>query len=135
MSISIPTETVYRTCYHIDLAAGTATLGKYNYTEMLEKMASASERDDVTYWVPDEYGRVLVDPKHPYRATLEYENASNALFPASALYSLPSCKKEKTEEEKLQEERTRLFREELERLARQEALLHRVAQSMLAAHG
>ena len=41
--ISTSTEAVYRTCYHIDLAAKKATLGKYNYTEMMKKAAQQTD--------------------------------------------------------------------------------------------
>ena len=143
MSISIPTEPVYRPCYYYDSSTGKMALGQYNYTEMLEKLAAAPERHDITYWVPDEYGRVLIDPKHPWQASLESEDASDIRLPSSCLSGLPAVGNSRTErrhaeqekERKLQEERLRLFREERERTARQEVLLHRLTQSILTACG
>lgn len=73
--ISTSTKSVYRTCYHIDLAAQKETLGKYNYTEMMKKAAQQTD-DNITYYEPDEYGRVFVDPAHPSRATFESADTS-----------------------------------------------------------
>ena len=41
--ISTFTEAVYMPCYHIDLSAKKATLGKYNYTEMMRSEEHTSE--------------------------------------------------------------------------------------------
>ena len=111
--------------------------------EMLEKLDEVCKNHDITYWVPDEYGRVLIDPKHPWQASLESEDASDIRLPSSCLSGLPAVGNSRTErrhaeqekERKLQEERLRLFREERERTARQEVLLHRLTQSILTARG
>ena len=67
-------------------------------------------------------------------ATLEYEDASDVQLPdlgSAALPVMQGSSREQTarkEEQKVQEERLRMFREERERMARQEALLRRLAQ-------
>ena len=78
--ISTFTEAVYMPCYHIDLSAKKATLGKYNYTEMMKKAAQQTD-DNITYYEPDEYGRVFVDPAHPSRATFEPADTSDISLP------------------------------------------------------
>ena len=139
-SISGTTGAVYRSCYYIDTSTGTMTLGKYNYTEMMEKMMSAPAKEGITYWEPDEYGRIYIAPRHPMKATLEYEDASNIPLPDPGSAGLPAGgeadekqKAGKKEERKTQEERLQIFREERERAARQEELLYRLAQTVLFA--
>lgn len=142
MSISIPKETIYRPCYKIDLSTKKMARGEYNYTEMLEKMASAPEKEGITYWEPDEYGRVWIDPNNPSQGWLEPARPadySGIQLPAPGASSPPSSskaeekrKEKKEEEQKLQEERLRLFREERERIAQQEAMLHRLSMAILS---
>ena len=60
----------YMPCYKIDLASKKASLGQYNYTEMLQKMKASTPPEGAAYWKPDEYGRTLVDPNCPRRASL-----------------------------------------------------------------
>ena len=81
--ISTSTEALYRTCYHIDLSARKATLGRYNYTEMMKKAAQQTD-DNITYYEPDKYGRVFVDPAHPSRATFETADTSDISLPHPA---------------------------------------------------
>lgn len=128
---------VYLPCCHIDPVARTAAHGKYNYTETLEKTASAQPDKEPTYWVPDECGRVYIDPKHPRMATLEHEDASSIQLPSPGSAVLPAVQgsnraDRREAERKDQEEKLRMFREERARTARQEALLHRLTQSILA---
>lgn len=145
MSISVPSEPVYRTCYHLNLSTKEATLGQYNYTETMKKMAGRAaedKKDGITYWEPDEYGRVWIDPKNPSHATLEPAGPadySGVQLPAPGASTPPSSskaeekrKEKKEEEQKLQEERLRLFREERERMAQQEAMLHRLSMAILS---
>lgn len=139
-SISLSSEPIYRTCYAYNSSTGKMEYRKYNYSEMLEKAASAPPRKGITYWEPDEYGRVYIDPKHPWQATLESEDSANVPLPDPASASLPAGgetdekrRTAKKEEREAQEERLRMFREELERTAQQEALLHRLAQAVLLA--
>lgn len=131
MSISVPKETIYMPCYHIDLSAKKATLGKYNYTEFLKKAAEHKDDGTVYYGEPDKYGRVFVDPAHPRKATFEYGDASGIPLPDPASTRMPAVnskaeEKEKTrkkEERKDQEEQTRLLREERLQTARQEGAI------------
>ena len=90
-SISGTTGAVYRSCYYIDTSTGTMSLGKYNYTEMMEKMMSAPAKEGITYWEPDEYGRIYIAPRHPMKATLEYEDASNIPLPDPGQPARKSC--------------------------------------------
>lgn len=132
MSISAPAEAVYRTCYHIDLAAKKATLGKYNYTEMMKKAAQQTD-DNITYYEPDEYGRIFVDPAHPSRATFETADTSDIslLAPSSAYMPAVNTKAEeqekarKKEERKDQDEQARLLREERLQIEHMEAMLRK----------
>lgn len=61
----------YMPCYKIDLTANKVNLGKYNYTEMLQKIKASTPPEGAAYWKPDEYGRILVDPNCPRRASFE----------------------------------------------------------------
>lgn len=119
MSISAPTEAVYKPCYHIDLSTRKATLGKYNYTEMMKKAAQRTD-DNITYYEPDEYGRIFVDPAHLPKATFESADASDISLPDPGSARMPAVntkveekeKARKKEERKKQDEQTRLLREE-----------------------
>lgn len=143
-SISTSTEAVYRTCYHIDLSDRKATLGKYNYTEMLEKMRTSTPPEGVTYWEPDEYGRVYIDPNHPWQAALEpavpadcsgipLSDPGKIAMPGVNTRTEEKQRAQKKEERKEQDEQIRMLREERLKIARQEAMLHRLAQAMLLA--
>ena len=130
--ISTSTEALYRTCYHIDLSARKATLGRYNYTEMMKKAAQQTD-DNITYYEPDEYGRVFVDPAHPSRATFETADTSDISLPAPSSAYMPAVntkaeEKEKTqkkEERKDQDEQARLLREERLQMEQMEAILRK----------
>ena len=139
--ISNTAEPVYRTCFCYDSSTKTFTQRTYNYTEMLEKAASATLPEGVKYWEPDEYGRVFIDPKHPMHATLEAAEPVSIQLPAAGSAGLPPLQSKKAEEQqkarkeenqKAQEDQIRLLREEWERTARQEALLRRLVMSRLA---
>lgn len=133
-SISGTSGAVYLPCYYLDLSSRTITFGKYNYTEMVEKMKSARAKEGVTYWEPDEYGQTSVDPEHPRQAALESGNAAGIFLPSSGFSGLPSggrAEQKINEEQKAREERLRMFREEREQTARREALLHRLTQTVL----
>lgn len=137
-SISGTAGAVYHPCYYINTSTGKMTFGKYNYTEMMEKMRSVPSKEGITYWEPDEYGRVYIDPEHPWQATLESEDGTNISLPDPGSAGLPSDgkeeerqKAEKKEERKAREEQLWMFREERERMARQEALLHRLTRTVL----
>lgn len=139
--ISAPAEPVYRTCYAYNSATGKMEFQTYNYTEMLEKMRTSTPPEGVTYWEPDEYGRVYIDPRHPRQAALECEDASGTQLPAPGRAALPGVntrteekqRAQKKEERKEQDEQTRMLREERLKMARQEAMLHRLAQTALFA--
>lgn len=134
--ISTSTEAVYRTCYHIDLATKKATLGKYNYTEMMKKALQQTD-DNITYYEPDEYGRVFVDPAHPSRATLEPADASSISLPAPSSARMPAVntkaeekeKARKKEEREEQDKQARLLREERGQIDRLEAILRKFGMS------
>ena len=134
--ISTSTEAVYRTCYHIDLAAKKATLGKYNYTEMMKKAAQQTD-DNITYYEPDEYGRVFVDPAHPSRATFEPADTSDISLPAPSSAYMPAVntkaeeteKVQKKEERKDQDEQAKLLREERLQMDQMEAMLRKFGMS------
>lgn len=134
--ISTSTEAIYRTCYHIDLAAKKATLGKYNYTEMMEKRKTSTPPERVTYWEPDEYGRVYIDPNHPWQASLEPAepaDCSDIPLPDPGKIALPDVntrmeerqRAQKKEERKEQDEQTRLLREERLQMEQMEAMLRK----------
>ena len=144
--ISIPNETIYLPCYRIDPASKRMSLGKYNYTETLQKMKESTPPEGRTYWgEPDEYGRVYVDPNNPRQATLEPADAAS-LTPADlravqrclGSSGLPAVESGRTEEkqrarkEEEREEQIRLLREEREQMARQEALVRRLARTTLS---
>lgn len=132
--ISMPAEPVYRTCWAYNSSTKQMEHKTYNYTEMLERVKSSTPPEGITYWVPDEYGRVYIDPNHPMQAVIESDeplDCSDIRLPAPGSAALPagSGRKERTkkeEEQKLQEER--------ERVARQEALLHRLSMAILSAN-
>ena len=130
--ISASTEAVYMPCYHIDLSARKATLGKYNYTEMMKKAAQQTD-DNITYYEPDEYGRVFVDPAHPSRATFEPADTSDISLPAPSSAYMPAVntkaeeteKAQKKEERKNQDEQAKLLREERLQMDQTEAMLRK----------
>ena len=138
--ISAPAEPVYRTCYAYNSATGKMEFRQYNYTEMLEKMKTSTPPEGITYWEPDEYGRVYIDPRHPRWSALECEDASHISLPTPGKAALPGVntrteekqRAEKAEERKIQADQLRLFREERERLARQEAVMHRLVMAVLS---
>lgn len=113
--ISTPTEAVYRTCCHIDLSARKAPPGKYNYTEMMKKAAQQTD-DDITYYEPDKYGRVFVDPAHPSRAAFETADTSDIPLPASGSAYMPAVSTKAEEREKVQEKEERKDQDEQARL-------------------
>ena len=130
--ISTFTEAVYMPCYHIDLSAKKATLGKYNYTEMMKKAAQQTD-DNITYYEPDEYGRVFVDPAHPSRATFEPADTSDISLPTPSSAYMPAVntkaeeteKAQKKEERKNQDEQAKLLREERLQMDQMEAMLRK----------
>lgn len=130
--ISTSTEAVYMPCYHIDLSAKKATLGKYNYTEMMKKAAQQTD-DNITYYEPDKYGRVFVDPAHPSRATFEPADTSDISLPAPSSAYMPAVntkaeeteKAQKKEERKNQDEQAKLLREERLQMDQMEAMLRK----------
>ena len=130
--ISTFTEAVYMPCYHIDLSAKKATLGKYNYTEMMKKAAQQTD-DNITYYEPDKYGRVFVDPAHPSRATFEPADTSDISLPAPSSAYMPAVntkaeeteKAQKKEERKNQDEQAKLLREERLQMDQMEAMLRK----------
>lgn len=130
--ISTFTEAVYMPCYHIDLSAKKATLGKYNYTEMMKKAAQQTD-DNITYYEPDKYGRVFVDPAHPSRATFEPADTSDISLPAPSSAYMPAVntkaeeteKAQKKEERKNQDEQAKLLREERLQIDQMEAMLRK----------
>lgn len=134
--ISTSTEAVYRTCYHIDLSAKKATLDKYNYTEMMKKAAQQTD-DNITYYEPDKYGRVFVDPAHPSRATFEPADTSDISLPAPSSAYMPAVntkaeeteKAQKKEERKNQDEQAKLLREERLQMDQMEAMLRKFGMS------
>lgn len=113
--ISTSTEALYRTCYHIDLSARKATLGRYNYTEMMKKAAQQTD-DNITYYEPDKYGRVFVDPAHPSRAAFETADTSDIPLPASGSAYMPAVSAKAEEQEKVQEKEERKDQDEQARL-------------------
>ncbi len=141
MNISIPAEPVYRTCCAYNSSIGKMEFRTYNYTKMLQKMKDSTPPKGVTYWEPDEYGRVFIDPNHPMQATLEPDTPrdySKVRLPDPGSYGLPASGKterqmKKEEEQKIQEERLRRFREERERIAQQEATVRRLCMAALSA--
>jgi len=130
--ISTFTEAVYMPCYHIDLSAKKATLGKYNYTEMMKKAAQQTD-DNITYYEPDKYGRVFVDPAHPSRAAFEPADTSDISLPAPSSAYMPAVntkaeeteKVQKKEERKDQDEQAKLLREERLQMDQMEAMLRK----------
>lgn len=134
--ISTFTEAVYMPCYHIDLSAKKATLGKYNYTEMMKKAAQQTD-DNITYYEPDKYGRVFVDPAHPSRATFEPADTSDISLPAPSSAYMPAVntkaeeteKAQKKEERKNQDEQAKLLREERLQMDQMEAMLRKFGMS------
>ena len=130
--ISTFTEAVYMPCYHIDLSAKKATLGKYNYTEMMKKAAQQTD-DNITYYEPDKYGRVFVDPAHPSRATFEPADTSDISLPTPSSAYMPAVntkaeeteKAQKKEERKNQDEQAKLLREERLQMDQMEAMLRK----------
>lgn len=130
--ISTFTEAVYMPCYHIDLSAKKATLDKYNYTEMMKKAAQQTD-DNITYYEPDKYGRVFVDPAHPSRATFEPADTSDISLPAPSSAYMPAVntkaeeteKAQKKEERKNQDEQAKLLREERLQMDQMEAMLRK----------
>ena len=130
--ISTFTEAVYMPCYHIDLSAKKATLGKYNYTEMMKKAAQQTD-DNITYYEPDKYGRVFVDPAHPSRAAFEPADTSDISLPAPSSAYMPAVntkaeeteKAQKKEERKNQDEQAKLLREERLQMDQMEAMLRK----------
>lgn len=134
--ISASTEAVYRTCCHIDLSARKATLGKYNYTEMMEKRKTFTPPEGVTSWEPGEYGRVYIDPNHPWQASLEPAeptDCSDIPLPDPGKIALPGVntrveerqRAQKKEERKEQDEQARLLREECLQIEQMEAMLRK----------
>lgn len=113
--ISTSTEALYRTCYHIDLSARKATLGRYNYTEMMKKAAQQTD-DNITYYEPDKYGRVFVDPAHPSRAAFETADTSDIPLPASGSAYMSAVSTKAEEQEKVQEKEERKDQDEQARL-------------------
>ncbi len=140
--ISMPAEPVYRTCYAYNSSTGKMEFQRYNYTEMLEKMKNSTPPEGRSYWEPDEYGRVYIDPNHPSYGTLECEDASGVQLPDPGRAALPGVntrteerqRAQKREEKKEQEERVRMLREDRLRTARQEALMHRLSMAILSAN-
>lgn len=135
--ISAPAEPVYRTCYAYNSATGKMEFQKYNYTEMLKKMKTSTPPEGVTYWEPDEYGRVYIDPRHPRQATLEPAepaDCSDIPLPDPSKIALPGVKTrteekqraQKKEERKEQDEQVRMLREDRLRIARQDAVLRKI---------
>lgn len=130
MSGIFTSEAVYMPCYHIDLSARKATLGKYNYTEMMKKAAQQTD-DNITYYEPDEYGRVFVDPAHPSRATFESADTYGISLPDPNSARMPAVntkaeeKARKKEERENQDEQARLLREERIWIGQLEAMLRK----------
>ena len=130
--ISTFTEAVYMPCYHIDLSAKKATLDKYNYTEMMKKAAQQTD-DNITYYEPDKYGRVFVDPAHPSRAAFEPADTSDISLPAPSSAYMPAVNTkaeeteqvQKKEERKNQDEQAKLLREERLQMDQMEAMLRK----------
>lgn len=133
-SISTSTEAVYRTCYHIDLAAKKATLGKYNYTDMMKKAAQQTD-DNITYYEPDKYGRVFVDPAHPSRATFEAADTSDISLPAPSSAYMPAVNTKAEEQEKAQKKEERKDQDEQAQLLREERLQMEQMEAMLRKFG
>lgn len=131
MSISVPKGPVYMPCYHIDLSAKKAALGKYDYTEMMRKAAQQTD-DGIKYYEPDEYGRVFVDPARPQKAAFEPADASGIPLPDPGSARVPAVdtkaeekeKAQKKEERKERDEQAQLRQEEQIRIDRLEAMLH-----------
>lgn len=132
--ISTPTEALYRTCYHIDLAAKKAAPGKYNYTEMMKKAAQQTD-DNITYYEPDKYGRVFADPAHPSRAAFETADTSDIPLPAPSSAYMPAVSTKAEEQEKVQEKEERKDQDEQARLLRGERLQIEQMEAMLRKFG
>lgn len=133
-SISTSTEAVYRTCYHIDLAAKKATLGKYNYTEMMKKAVQQTD-DNITYYEPDKYGRVFVDPTHPSRATFETADTSDISLPAPSSAYIPAVNTKAEEQEKAQKKKEHKDQDEQAQLLREERLQIEQMEAMFRKFG
>ena len=132
--ISTSTEALYRTCYHIDLSARKATLGRYNYTEMMKKAAQQTD-DNITYYEPDEYGRVFVDPAHPSRATFETADTSDISLPAPSSAYMPAVNTKAEEQEKAQKKEDRKDQDEQAQLLREDRLQMEQMEAMLRKYG
>lgn len=142
--ISTPAEPVYRTCYAYNSSTRKMEYRTYNYTEMLEKMKTSAPPEGVTYWEPDEHGRVYIDPRHPMHAAIEstqppdYDHVrlpdpGKAALPGVNTRTEEKQRAQKKEERKEENEQIRLLREDRLKKARQDAMLHRLAQTMLFA--
>ena len=132
--ISAPAEPVYRTCYAYHSSTGRMEFQKYNYTEMLNKRKTSTLPEGASYWEPDEYGRVYIDPEHPWQAALEPAEpaaCSDLPIPDPSKIALPGVntrteekqRARKKEERKDQDEQIRMLREERLQAARRESLL------------
>ena len=132
--ISASTEAVYRPCYHIDLATKKATLGKYNYTEMMKKAAQQTD-DSITYYEPDEYGRVFVDPAHPSRATFEPADTSGIPLPDPSSARIPAVNTKAEEKEKARKKEEREEQDKQAQLLQEEQIWMDQLEPMLRTYG